>query len=97
MDVEHALCNGEEGEDVVIPDKIARPLVYSANTLLITSVISIMHSQYGIASTSILLWITSIIYWYAPRYSSPRRYADYAAVLTAVSYGSYVVSSQASR
>jgi len=77
--------------DVIIPDKISRPLVISAHLLLVTAGVSVFRDKrYDLASVLLAVYITSIFHWSAPRFSSISRRADYLAVCTAVSYGTYV-------
>ena len=83
--------------DVIIPDKVARPLLVSSNLLLVTAVIALRYNELGIACTSAAVWITSLLHWVAPRFSSPRRYLDYIAVSAALLYGSYVATTRAIR
>eukprot|EP00966_Prymnesium_polylepis_P261525 6040616-Prymnesium_polylepis.2 len=62
-DVQLASGDGDEGEDVpsnvIIPDETARPLVWSSNLLLVTSLVSWTHGEQGIAVTSAVVWVTS--------------------------------------
>lgn len=78
--------------DVIIPDKIAQPLVYSAQLLLINAIVAIALLQYGLFAVIFILYLTSVWHWREPRFSSIARRADYLAVVTAVSYGSYVAA-----
>lgn len=83
--------------DVIIPDEIARPLVVSSHLMLATALLSVLRAEYGIAVTCVLVWVTSILHWRAPRYSSPRRYIDYIAVLVSVAYGSFLACTRVRR
>jgi len=77
--------------DVIIPDGVARPLVVSAHLLLVTAGISVFRdSRYDLAGVLIAVYITSILHWSAPRFSSYSRRADYLAVFAAIAYGTFV-------
>ena len=74
--------------DVIIPDKIARPLVYSATLLLINAIVAISYLNYGLFIVLLFVYITSLFHWYKPRFSALARRIDYFAVFIAILYGS---------
>jgi hypothetical protein len=78
--------------DVVIPDRIARYLLLSSNLLLTTAIVAACYGRYGLFAVIFALYLTSIWHWHRPRFSSWARKFDYIAVLTALSYGSYVAT-----
>ena len=80
----------DDGPDVIIPDKIARPLLVSSNLMVITAIIALTRGVWPLALAAMLVWITSLMHWHAPRFSSWRRYADYAAVACMIAVGSWV-------
>lgn len=80
-----------EDFDVIIPDRIARPLVWSAHLLLVTAFTSgFVKNRWDLAATLVAVYITSILHWSRPRFSSWARLADYTAVTVAVTYGTWV-------
>ena len=81
--------------DVIIPDATARPLLLSSSLMLITAVLALLHGEFSITLTSSLLWLTSVLHWHSPRFSSVRRRADYAAVVAALTNGCWVASTRA--
>ena len=82
----------EEGQaqdpDVIFPDRIARPLLFSSNLMLVTAVIAATRSVWPLCASATAVWVTSLLHWSAPRFSSWRRYLDYAAVASMVVVGS---------
>lgn len=91
-DVNIELFEQHNDDDVIIPDKIAFPLVISSHLLLVTAVVAIIFQHYGIFAVIFAVYLTSIWHWSKPRFSRIARYADYIAVFTAVIYGSYVAA-----
>ena len=73
-----------DADDVIIPDDIARPLVYSSWLLFATSVAAGLRGEAGLSLVTFLVFVTSILHWSSPRFSSWRRYADYFAVVFAI-------------
>jgi hypothetical protein len=78
--------------DVIIPDLIARPLVYSAHLLLINAIVALVFYNYGLFAVLLFVYFTSIWHWSAPRFSALARRVDYFAVFVAIFYGSFYVS-----
>lgn len=76
--------------DVIIPDEIARPLLYTSQLLIISCVLAIVKDRFDLGGVIFTVYVTSILHWSKPRFSSIYRYLDYIAVGTAVSYGTYV-------
>ena len=83
--------------DVVIPFNIARPLLYSSHLMLITSIVSIVCKVYGIAIVTFIVYVTSVLHWRAPRYSTMARKLDYVAVIAALIYASYYSTTVATK
>jgi hypothetical protein len=81
--------------DVIIPDAIARPLVFSSFLMLITTTIAAVRGEMGLAMVAFFVFVTSVVHWRKPRFSSWRRPLDYLAVLTALGYGSYLAATRA--
>ena len=78
--------------DVIIPDKIARPLVFSAHLLLINAIVAIIYNHIGLFIVLLFVYVTSIWHWSKPRFSSIARRVDYFAVFVAVFYGSFYLT-----
>lgn len=76
--------------DVVIPDKIARPLLFSAHFFLIVAIIAACYGRNGLFGVILFLYFTSVWHWSRPRFSSLARKIDYIAVLISIVYASYV-------
>ena len=76
--------------DVIIPDRIARPLLVSSNLMLITAMVAAAQSVWPLCASAAAVWVTSLLHWYAPRFSSFRRYLDYAAVASMVMVGGWI-------
>lgn len=81
-----------DADDVIIPDDIARPLVYSSWLLFATSVAAGLRGEAGLSLVTFLVFVTSILHWSSPRFSSWRRYADYFAVVFAIAFASWLAS-----
>lgn len=82
--------------DVVIPDHIARSLVYSSHLLLVTAIVSLVYGDYGIFVVLFVVYATSIWHWHKPRFSSIARRADFSAVAIAIVYGSVYAATKSS-
>ena len=80
----------EDDPDVIIPDSIARPLLVSSNLMIGTAVLAFTRGAWPLGGAAIFCWITSLLHWYSPRFSSWRRKADYAAVASVVAIGSWM-------
>ena len=78
--------------DVVIPDKIARPLLVSAHLFLVVAIVAACYGRYGLFGVIFVLYLTSIWHWHRPRFSSLARKFDYAAVLASIIYASYIAT-----
>ena len=87
----------DDDSDIVIPDRIALPLVFSSHLLLVTSIVSIRYKDYGIFAVTLFLYFTSVFYWHKPRFSRKARILDYFAVFVAIAYGSYYASTLSSK
>ena len=85
-----------DGHDVIIPDRIARPLVISAHLLLVTSILSFWLQVWAMGVSALLVYITSILHWSAPRFSGWPRIADYLAVGAAIITACVIVITEAS-
>lgn len=82
------LFEQHDDADVIIPDKIARPLVYSATLLFVNAIVAISFLNYGLFAVLMFVYITSLFHWSKPRFSAIARRVDYFAVFVAVLYGS---------
>ena len=78
-----------DSNDVIIPDEIARPLLLSSNLMLITAIVAATYNVWSVCVSAIAVWLTSLLHWSAPRFSSWRRVLDYAAVGSMVVVGSW--------
>ena len=76
--------------DVIIPDQIAKALVLSAQLLLINGIVAMVYSLYVLGALLLLVWLTSILHWRAPRFSSMWRILDYVAVMATIAYGTWL-------
>ena len=85
----------EEDPDAIIPDHLARPLLFSSNLMLLTAYLAARIDAWLFAATAVLVWVTSLLHWSSPRFTSWRRYADYSAVISLVVVGSWLVVSRA--
>lgn len=83
----------EEDPDVIIPDRIARPLLVSSQLMLLTAYLAARIDAWALSAAAGLVWCTSLLHWSAPRFSSPRRWADYAAVILLVLVGGWLTVS----
>ena len=81
-----------DDNDVVIPDRISFKLVLSAHLLLANAVYASILHFWGLFIVLVCVYITSILYWYRPRFSAYARKADFAAVAATIFYGAYFVS-----
>ena len=89
----------DNDEDVIIPDDIAFPLVISSHLLLVTATVALVYAilyewdlAYGVFATDFVLYLTSVVHWRRPRFSSIARRLDYVAVFAALGFGSYVAT-----
>ena len=82
---------GDSDPDVIIPDSIARPLLVSSNLMLVVATLALaLRSQWPLAAAAVFVWVTSLLHWYSPRFSSWRRILDYMAVCTYVGVGTWL-------
>ena len=85
---------GDADLDIVIPDAIARPLVWSSNLMLVTAVVALVNPArihtWPLAASAIFTWITSLLHWHSPRFSSWRRKLDYLAVIVYIGVGTWM-------
>ena len=78
----------DDDPDVVIPENIARPLVLSAHLLLVVAIVAAVYHFWILFSVGIFVYITSILHWRHPRFSTIERKLDFLAVATNIVYGS---------
>ena len=76
-----------EDPDVVIPELIARPLVVSAHLLLIVAVVAAVYHFWILFAVALFVYITSILHWRKPRFSTIERKFDFIAVAANIIYG----------
>ena len=76
-----------EDPDVVIPDLNARPLVVSSHLLLVTAIVAAVYQFWILFAVNLFVYITSVLHWRRPRFSTCERKLDYTAVLTNIIYG----------
>lgn len=87
------MCSGKEDisqhddPEVIIPDVIARPLVISSHLLLVTAIVAAIYQFWVLFAVNMFVYITSVLHWRRPRFSSLERKFDYIAVLTNIIYG----------
>ena len=84
-----------EDPDVIIPDDVARPLLFSAMCLLVVSLVAALRGFAAVSALAALVWATSLLHWSRPRFSSWRRHADYAMVVTNLLYSSSLAATHA--
>lgn len=94
-DSQTTLDDVEEDPDVIIPDDIARPLLYSSNLMLVTALLAGQRAAWPLAVVACAVWITSLLHWSAPRFSSWRRLLDYVAVASIIVVGSWTAVTRA--
>ena len=87
--------------DVIIPFHIARKTTFITSWLLLVSgilALSTSTNQNNIVIGILLLvvWLTSIIHWYQPRFSTIVRQLDFLAVFSAIGYGTYYAATNVS-
>ena len=80
----------DDDPDVIIPDNIARPLLVSSNFMLGTAILAFTRGAWQLGAAATFCWITSLLHWHSPRFSSWRRKLDYAAVASVVAVGSWM-------
>ena len=73
--------------DVVIPDHLCWPLLFSSHLLLGTAILAALYSYWVLFGVNVFVYITSILHWRAPRFSTIERKLDYIAVITNIIYG----------
>ena len=76
--------------DVIIPDHISSYLVVSAHLLLLNCIVALVYSLYVLGALLLCVYITSIIHWRKPRFSSVWRFIDYIFVAGTIGYGTYL-------
>ena len=76
-----------EDSDVVIPDHLCWPLLISSHLLLVTAIVSAVYGFWILFGVNMFVYITSILHWRAPRFSTIERKLDYIAVMTNIVYG----------
>lgn len=87
-----------EEPDVIIPYHIVRRTTWlTSQLLLVSAVIAAIYKIFIIAGLLFAVYITSIWHWYAPRFSTKIRIADFVAVFASISYGSYYSTTLAER
>lgn len=86
-----------DDDDVIIPDRHAVLLVWSAQLLLLSAIFAFVYDYLIMGGLLLFVWATSIWHWRAPRFSSNARIMDYLAVASSVLYGSYLAVTLRSR
>jgi hypothetical protein len=81
-------------KDVVIPDRIARPCLVSAQLFLLLAVVSFVRGYYALGAAALILYATSINHWRKPRMTSWRHHVDLLAVVGIAVYGSYLATTR---
>jgi hypothetical protein len=76
--------------DVIIPDDISSYLVVSAHLLLLNCIVALVYSLYVLGALLLCVYLTSIIHWRKPRFSSIWRSIDYIFVAGTIGYGTYL-------
>lgn len=103
VDVEGADYEGEgisaEDPDVIIPPRYSRWLVVSATLFLVVGAVSAAYAAlyhwahlWICVALSFALWLTSVLHWYKPRFSTYIRRIDYMAVGANLGWASYVAA-----
>ena len=82
-------------KEVVIPDRIARPCLVSAQLFLALTVVSFVRGYFLLGAFAALLYATTINHWRAPRMTSWRHTADLLAVVSTAAYGCYLAATKA--
>jgi hypothetical protein len=80
----------DESDAIMYPYVIARPLLFSAQLMLVTACVGLWRHEYVAAVISVFLWLTSLLHWSAPRFSSWARTVDLFAVACAFAWSSYL-------
>lgn len=75
--------------DVIIPYHISIYLLYSSHLLLVTSIVAVSYGRYSLFAVLFAVYITSVMHWRKPRFSTIARKLDFIAVFAAIAYGSY--------
>lgn len=99
-DGDQVLVEGlDHDPDIIIPMRLSWYLVASAHLLLLNCIVSLVYAVryqwtalFGVSALCFLLYITSVVHWREPRFSSIARRLDYVAVLSTVTYASYVAA-----
>ena len=85
--------------DVIIPDALARPLLVSSNLMLVTATLALARRirsfTWPLAAAAFFVWVTSLLHWHAPRFSSWRRKVDYVAVCAFICVGTWLAIAHA--
>lgn len=74
--------------EVIVPDAVARPLVWSSQLFLGVSIACAVRGFWDLSACLLTVWFTSTNFWRAPRFSSWRRPADWIAVTVTFVYAS---------
>ena len=87
--------------DVIIPYHIARKTTFVTSWLLLVSgVVALCTSTNSndviIGILLLVVWLTSIIHWYQPHFSTIIRKLDFIAVFSAIGYGTYYAATDVS-
>ena len=77
----------DEDEDAVIPELIARPLLYSSHLLLVTVILAAVYGYWILMGLTLFVYITSVAHWRKPRFSTIERKLDFTAVAANIIYG----------
>jgi hypothetical protein len=76
--------------DDVIPHRITKKTTFLSSWLLLVSAcIGYIYSFYVVASLLVIVWLTSIIHWWSPHFSTIIRRCDFLAVFATLIYGTY--------
>lgn len=79
--------SSHEDPDVIIPEEYCFPLLISSHLLLVTAVVAACYRFWILFGANVFLYITSILHWRKPRFSTIERKLDYLAVITNIVYG----------
>jgi hypothetical protein len=82
-------------KDVVIPDRIARPCLVSAQLFLLLAVVSFVRGYFTLGAFATILYVTTINHWRKPRMTSWRHHVDLLAVAGTSVYGCYLAATKA--
>ena len=77
-------------DDVIIPGRITQRSTFLTSWLLLVSgVLGWVYGFYVIAALLTTVFLTSILHWWRPRFSTRVRPCDFAAVFASIAYGCY--------